>query len=46
MNVKDGETQVTTAKIGGADVKLRVERHGSQIVVTTEKPEPTTTATP
>jgi hypothetical protein len=37
MNVKDGEAQVTTAKIGGAEVKLRVERHGSQIVVTTEK---------
>jgi hypothetical protein len=39
MNVKDGEAQVTTAKVGGADVKLRVERHGSKIVVTTEKPE-------
>jgi hypothetical protein len=37
LNVADGETRVTPVKIGSSDVQLRIERHGSKIVVTTEK---------
>ena len=37
LTVGDGESRVTPVKIAGIDARLRVERHGTKIVVTTEK---------
>jgi hypothetical protein len=42
LTVGDGESSTTPVKIGASDLRLKVERHGAKIVVTTEKaaPEP------